>query len=227
MICAVDHIVLAVDAGERRPLAERLLAAGLVDIPLHLDFPEIGAASDSYAMAGGGFVELVYETRPGAAPAAWFDEVPRVIGLGFMSDDFETDVAAWGEPEGMWIMDEDQVLADGSVLNIHAAGPHPHFEDLYVFVMDRRELPYAALEAKPRLEALTFVGSPAARWRHDLSSWLGLPPVGEELRVGEVSLRFRTGAHPSARVSPTFSVGRPTWPIPLAAGRVGFVHAAR
>jgi hypothetical protein len=28
----VDHIVLAVDAGERRSLAERLLAAGLAEV---------------------------------------------------------------------------------------------------------------------------------------------------------------------------------------------------
>jgi hypothetical protein len=145
----VDHIVLAVAEEDRRRLAERLLGAGFTDIPLHLDFPEVRAASDSFAMAGGGFVELVYETKRGAAPRAWFDETPRVIGLGFMSDDFEADVAAWGEPEGMWVMNEDQLLGDGSVLNIHAAGPHPHFADLYVFVMDRRELPYTSLGAGP------------------------------------------------------------------------------
>jgi hypothetical protein len=216
----VDHVVLAVDAGGRRSLAERLLAAGFVDIPLHLDFPEIGAASDSYAMAGGGFVELVYETRRGAAPAAWFQEVPRVIGLGFMSDEFDADVGAWGEPDGMWLMDEDQVLSDGTVLNIHAAGPHPHFEDFYVFVMDRLELPYPHLGARPRLDAITFAGERADEWGSSLSKWLRARREGDELRVGEVALRFRRGAHPSAHVSLEFAVEGPADVVPLATGEI-------
>ena len=220
MIRGVDHVVLAVDASDRRSLAERLLAAGFVDIPLHLDFPEIGAASDSYAMANGGFVELVHVMRPGVAPAAWFDAVPRVIGLGFMSDDFEADVAAWGEPEGMWIMDQDQMLADGSTLNIHAAGPHPHFEDFYVFVMDRRELPYAHLGARPRLESVTLAGRRADDWRSRLSEWLRAPLEGEELRVGDVALRFRPGAHPSVRVSLGFAVHGTTEVIPFTQGEI-------
>jgi hypothetical protein len=216
----VDHIVLAVAEEDRRRLAERLLGAGFADIPLHLDFPEIGAASDSFAMAGGGFVELVYESKRGAAPGAWFDETPRVIGLGFMSDDFEADVAAWGEPEGMWVMNDDQLLGDGSVLNIHAAGPHPHVADLYVFVMDRRALPYTGLGARPRLTALTFAGGDAASWRARLSTWLRAPRAGDGLQVGDVVLRFAQGAHPSARVSLDFDVPGPAEVIRLAAGEI-------
>lgn len=223
MIRAVDHIVLAAAEAERRRLAERLLAAGFEDIPLHLDFPEIGAASDSYAMGGGGFVELVYETRAGAAPPAWFSEVPRVIGVGFMADDFAVDVAAWGCPRGMWAMDEDKALGDGSMLNIHAAGPHPHFEDLYVFVMDRRELPYAHLGARPRLTRLTFTGGRAEAWRDKLSTWLGVPRIGDELQVGGVILRFRAGEHPNARVSLTFAVPGASEVVPLAAGELELV----
>ena len=123
-----------------------------------------------------------------------------------MSDDFEADVAGWAEPEGLWVMDEDQVLADGSTLNIHAAGPHPHFEDLYVFVMDRLELPYPHLGARARLETVTFVGERADEWGSRLSRWLGAPREGGQLRVGSVVLRFRSGAHPSARVSLEFAV---------------------
>jgi hypothetical protein len=223
VIRGVDHVVLAVAAGERRRFAERLLAAGFVDIPLHLDFPEIEAASDSYAMGGGGFVELVYETRPGAAPATWYDKVPRVIGLGFTSDDFDADVAAWGEPDGMWTMDEDQVLADGSVLNIHAAGPHPHFEDVYVFVMDRRELPYSQLGAAPRLTSLTFTGGRAESWRDNLSLWLGAPRIGDDLQVGDATVRFRAGGHPNARVSLTFAVPGAGQVVPLAAGELELI----
>jgi hypothetical protein len=221
----VDHIVLAVAGDDRSRLAERLLAAGLVDIPLHLDFPEIGAASDSYAMAGGGFVELVYETEPGAAPRAWFDETPRVIGLGFMADDFEADVAAWGEPEGMWVMDEDHVLDDGSVLTIHAAGPHSHDDDLYVFLMDRRELPYPELGARARLTAVTFAGRGAASWRARLSTWLRASPAGDGLQVGDVMLGFRPGTHPAARVSLDFEVPLPAEVVPLAQGEIALRSA--
>jgi hypothetical protein len=123
VIVAVDHVVFAVAALERAAMAERLLRSGFKDIPLHLEFPEIAAASDSYAMAGGGFVELVYETEPARAPKAWFAELPRVIGLGFSSDDFDADLGAWEGRQGVWVMNEDKNLSDGSLLNIHAAGP--------------------------------------------------------------------------------------------------------
>ena len=73
MIFAVDHIVFAVAAADRAVLSELLLGRGLVTIPLRLDFPEIGATSESFATADGSFVELVYETKRGKAPAAWFE----------------------------------------------------------------------------------------------------------------------------------------------------------
>ncbi len=222
MIRDIDHIVFSVPAAERQPLAACLLGAGFVDIPLQLEFPEIGAASESYAMANGGFVELVYETSEGLAPATWFHEAPRVIGLGFMADDFDADVAGWDLNGGGWTMDEDAATGDGSTINIHAAGPHPHFEDFYVFAMDRLELPYAALGAGPRLEALTFVGRRASGWLRDLSTWLRATPLDGELRIGEVALRFRDDDHPSVRVTPTFAVEQRCDPIALGVGSIEF-----
>lgn len=97
----------------------------------------------------------------------------------------------------MWAMDEDKALGDGSMLTIHAAGLHPHFEDLYVFVMDRRELPYSYLGARPRLTCITFTGGCAEAWRDNLSTWLRAPRVGDELQVGGVTLRFRAGGIPT------------------------------
>ena len=224
MIFAVDHIVFAVTAPDRARMADELLGRGFARIPLDLDFSEIGAASESFATAGGGFGELVYETEPGRAPAVWFDEVPRVIGVGFSSDDFERDVAAWDESEGMWLMDEDKVLSDGSILNIHAAGPHPHLEDFYVFVMDTTELPYADRGALARLESLTFEGERAFEWRQRLAGWLAAEPAANGLRVGDIELLFVDGKQPNVRLSPLFAVPFAADPIPLAAGEIAFIR---
>jgi hypothetical protein len=218
VIYGVDHIVLGVPGEERRRIADGLLAAGFKPTPLDLDFAEIGAASESFAMASGGYVELVYETEPGAAPTVWFTGAPRVIGLGFSSNDFDRDVAAWGEPEGKWVMHEDKRLPDESVLNIHAAGPHPHFEPFYVFVMDTPAPLFAGLGAEPRLVRLTFAGVEAGEWRERLTRWFGL----EELAVGDVGLRFLDTTDAGIRVWPTFSTTAESPPIPLAAGAIEF-----
>ena len=120
-------------------------------------------------------------------------------------------------------MDEDKTLADGSVLNIHAAGPHPHFDDLYVFLMDRTELPYADRGARARLEALTFSGKTAHDWRDRLAGWLGLARKGGGLRLdGGVELRFEQSDNAKTRVSPTFAVPFPADPFPLGAGEIRF-----
>lgn len=201
MIYAIDHVVIAAPAAEKGALADDLLAKGLVEIPLHLEFPEIGAASDSYATRAGSFVELVYETTVGAAPAVWMTEMPRVIGLGFSSDDFEFDIAEWIEGAGAWRMDEDHELADGSILKIRAAGPHPHFESFYVFVMDRPGgAPYREAGARADLISLTFEGRDAPAWRERLQGWLRLPALAGDLRAGGVTLQFRPNAEPGVRV---------------------------
>jgi hypothetical protein len=219
VIYAVDHVVFAVSSSDRNWLAARLLAAGLREIPLHLDFPEIGAASESFATASGAFVELVYETSSGRAPTAWFIELPRVIGIGFSSNDFERDIAGWAELEGAWTMNEDHALADGSTLNIHAAGPHPHFEDFYVFVIDRPNgLPYCERGAEARLVGITLVGQRADEWRDRLAAWFVL-----ENRVGDIVLGFRQGLHTSVRASLTFETASSALTIELGAGRMRFV----
>jgi hypothetical protein len=218
VIYGVDHIVLAVPGQERRRIADGLVAAGFKPTPLDLDFSEIGAASESFAMAGGGYVELVYETELGRAPAVWFAGAPRVIGPGFSSDDFERDVAAWGEPDGMWLMDEDKPLPDGSVLNIHAAGPHPHFEPFYVFVMDTPTPLFAGLRAEPRLVRLTFSGAQAGEWSERLASWLRLAGMS----VGEVELRFEETGAAGVQAWPTYMAPGPPKSIPLASGSIEF-----
>ncbi|MEO8291003.1 MAG: hypothetical protein ABI649_08445 [Gaiellaceae bacterium] len=221
MIYGIDHIVLAVPGEERSRIADGLLGAGFEATPLDLDFPELSAASESFAMASGGYVELVYEREPGPAPAVWFAGAPRVIGVGFSSDDFDHDVAAWGEPDGMWRMNENKPLPDGSVLNIHAAGPHPHLEPFYVFVMDTPVPLFARLGAEPRLVRLTFSGAEAGTWRERLTAWLAL--VGPA--IGAVELRFEETDEAGVRVTPAFVAPGPPAPIPLAAGAIVFASS--
>ena len=221
MIFAIDHIVFASSTSQSRDLGEGLAATGFQREAFALEFPEIGAASESLSFAGGGFVEFVVELDPALSPRVWFERVPRVIGLGFGSDDFERDTHWSGDPDA-WLMNEDHVLPDGSRINIHAAGPHHHLSDFYVFVMDRekRRLQFPERVNGPRLRSLTFVGRAAASWRERLAAWLAIPARANVLRVGDVELRFQAGDHPNVAVSPAFEVATGAGEIPLAAGSI-------
>jgi hypothetical protein len=216
MIFGVDHLVLCGGPGDLERLRAHLSSAGFVSVPGKLRFDEIGAHSESLAYRGGGFVEVVYEVRSGEAPSAWFaGPVPRVIGLGVSSDDFERDTAGW-----LWTMDEEQRLDDGSTLRIHAAGPHKHLSPLYLFAMDRptRTLDHPQLGATAELASLTFTGSDAELWRRRFEEWLG----GSQA-VGDVVLRFVPGDQPGAIVTPSFEVPAVAGSVPLAAGSIELV----
>ena len=226
MIFSIDHIVFAASPRQSLEITDRLDCAGFRPEAFSLDFPEIGAASESLSFKGGGFVEFVVELDSTRSPQVWFNEVPRVVGLGFSSDDFEADTWWSSEPEG-WVMDEDHALPGGSRLNIHAAGPHEHLSDFFVFVMDRPDgrLQFPERSSGPRLRQLTFQGAQADQWKSRLEEWLRLPVRSDILTVGDVELRFLPGAHPAVRVSPTFEVTSGGGDAPLATGRVELVVA--
>jgi len=216
VIFGVDHLVLCGNRADLERLSSRLSPAGFVPVPGKLRFDEIGAHSESVAYRGGGFLEVVYEVRPGAAPRTWFDRpIPRVMGIGVSSDDFEHDTAGW-----LWTMDEEQALDDGSTLRIHAAGPHEHLSPLYLFAMDRRDrtLDHPDLGGLAELTSLTFGGQDAALWRRQLDEWLG----GSDA-IGDVELRFVEGDGPGAVVTPAFNVSAGAGIVPLAAGSIELV----
>ena len=217
MIFTIDHIVFAASPTQGRELRDRLAAVGFHPEVFMLEFPEIGAKSESLSYAGGGFVEFVTEADPVLSPRVWFSEGPRVIGLGFGSDDFENDTQ-WPSESGSWVMDEDHILPDGSRLNIHAAGPHHHRSDFYVFVMDRPDgqLQFPEGPERPRLRHLDFVGAEADVWRERLGRWLGLRSTQGGLSIADTELRFLPGDQPSVRVSPTFEVTSAAADIGLA-----------
>jgi hypothetical protein len=191
MIFSIDHIVFAATAVEAAGLTQRLKGAGFVEEHFRLEFPEIGAHSDSLSFAGGGFVEFVAASDLDRVPSVWFAQTPRIIGLGFASDNFDADVADWTQADA-WTMNEDHVLPTGRTVTIHAAGPHRHHEDFYVFVMDRPDgrLEFPETAAQPRLREIVLAGQEARRWGDNLERWLRLPRDGDTLAVGDVRLRF-------------------------------------
>jgi hypothetical protein len=216
VIFGIDHLVLAGTPADHAALCERLTPAGFVPVPGRLRFDEIGAHSESLAYAEGAFVEVVYEVRVGAAPRVWFDApLPRLMGIGVSSDDFDRDTAGWE-----WTMDEEQTLHDGSTLRIHAAGPHPHMSSLYLFAMDRpdRVLDHRGLGGTARLVELRFEGRDHLHWRTRTKRWLGRADA-----VGDVALRFVPGSLAGIAVTPVFAVpGGAGW-AELAAGAIELV----
>src|SRR4029453_9346712 len=152
----------------------------------------------------------------GRAPRVWFDgAVPRVMGIGVSSDDFDRDTAGWE-----WTMDEEQALDDGSTLRIHAADPHEHRSSLYRFAMDRAErvLDHPGLGGTARLVELRFEGRDPLRWRTRIERWLGRTDA-----VGDVELRFVPGGSAGVAVTPVFAVkGGAGW-VELAAGSIELV----
>jgi len=216
VIFGVDHLVLCGSRQDLERLRSRLSPAGFVPVPGKLRFDDIGAHSESLAYRGGGFVELAYEMRPGAAPAAWFDgPVPRVMGIGVSSDDFEHDTEGW-----LWTMDDEQRIDDGSTLRIHAAGPNEHLSPLYLFAMDRpdRTLDHPHLGGVAELVSLRFRGQEAELWRRRIYEWFG----GSEA-IGDVELRFEEADEASAVVTPSFRVPAAAGDVALAAGSIELV----
>lgn len=213
MFFDIDHLVFCGTRADRTRLAERLGPAGFVAVPGKLRFDKLGVHSESLAYRGGGYVEIVYQVEPDRAPAVWFaPEMPRLMGIGFSTDSFDEDTAGW-----LWTMDEEQILDDGSRLRIHAAGPHEHLSEFYVFAMDRpdRTLDHPQLCGTAELVALTFSGAEHVRWRECLEDSLGL-----DGHVGAIELRFEPGPHPRVAATPTFRVRAADGVVPLATGAI-------
>jgi hypothetical protein len=207
MIFSIDHMVFVTSKPQRDQLVSRLLTAAFARKGLLLDFAEKGSASESLAYAGGGMVEFVYPLDMRKVPSVWFNGRPRLMGLGFASDDFAADTA-WEPDPGAWTMNEDHILPDGSTLHIHAAGPHEHLSPFYIFVMDRpnRLLQFPEVSTGPKLTRLLISGKDANVWHGRLERWLHLAGREGRLLVGEVEVEFRQTTDAEMRASPTFAV---------------------
>lgn len=215
MFFGIDHLVFCGTRADHSRFTTRLEAAGFVPVPGRLRFDDSGVHSESIAYKGGGFIETVYQVAEGA-PEPWFGgAVPRLMGIGISSDSFDSDTSGW-----LWTMDEEQVLDDGSTLRIHAAGPHEHLSELYLFAMDRPErlLDHPQLGGQAELVELTFAGAEHELWRRRITEWLGKASA-----VGDVEFRFVDGAAPTVSVTPTFRVFTAAGSLELAAGAIELI----
>jgi hypothetical protein len=221
LIFAVDHVVFSATPNERERVGRWIESHGFQRRPFSLDFPESGASSESWSYGSGGFLEFVVENERGAGAAEWFSETPRVIGLGFASDEFDADTR-WDHEDGVWRMNEDHVLPDGSELTIDAAGPHRHASSFYVFVMNRpeRSLEFDANRGGPRLARIVLSGADADAWRENLARWLALPAAGGEMVVGDAVIEFVLTKDEGIRASLFFSGNSGDETHALAAGSI-------
>jgi hypothetical protein len=220
VIFSVDHVVFAATRHQASELITALHGHGFPPLDFHLEFPDDHLASDSVGLQGGISLEFVYETAEHAGPTAWFDQVPRVIGIGFSSDDFAVDTA-WDGHAGAWTMPEQQGFPN-------AAGPHEHQNDFYVFVMNRKNgvLQFPELTEGPRLEQITLAGAESASWRERLQRWLGLRAHGGSLVVGATQIAFTDGQAASVRASLTLQATQNPTVIPLATGEIRLIDAS-
>lgn len=219
MIFSVDHVVFAATRRQASELVTMLQGSGFASLDFHLDFPEDHLASDSVGLRGGILVEFVYETAEQAGPAAWFNQVPRVIGIGFSSDDFAVDTA-WDAEPGAWTMSAQQGMPD-------AAGPHEHQSDFYVFVMNRKDgdLQFPELTDGPQLKQITLAGAQSASWRGRLQGWFGLKGDNGSLVVGDTRITFADGPAASVRASLTLQASYSPGIVPLAVGEIRLIAA--
>jgi hypothetical protein len=220
VIFSIDHVVFSATQEQAGDLISTLHRYGFPQVDFHLDFADDHLASDSVGVHAGMLLEVVYETRDHAGPAAWFDQAPRVIGLGFASDDFATDTA-WDGDLGAWRMPAQQGMPP-------AAGPHEHQSDFYVFVMDRQDgvlqFPELTHGSHPQVAQITLAGAESATWRERLQRWLGLEASdGDNLSVGNTQLKFADGPAATVRASLTLQGCRNPAVIALADGEIRLI----
>lgn len=125
-------------------------------------------------------------------------------------------------------MSEDHQLPDGTVINIHAAGPHEHRSPFYVFVMDRPggQLQFPELKDGPMLSHIEIAGRDADLWHSRLAEWLCLPSQDGRLVVGNALIGFTKSSDERLQVTPTFMVAGDPDVLPPSDGSLRLVNRA-
>lgn len=219
MLIGIDRIIIPIDERDREQLSERLIEAGLVysgDTGL-ADHP---TADAHYALEGGGFIELVWERDPGAAPfRRLFSEMPRVAGIGFTSTQFDADRQAFANEPGAWLWRREREGREEA----RSAGPAPvGEEDPYLFLIADQTLPYAQSGASGRLASVSVAGAGAAQARQRYEQSLRIPFADNGFTVGETRIEFACSDLPGVSTSLVIEAAKQAATIELAKGSIVF-----
>jgi hypothetical protein len=205
MITGIDHLILAIDRGALPAIEDDLFRVGFEhgDAGVH----EAGTANHNIAFAGGAFVELLYQHLPGGGRPMWFGRVPRLQGIGFTSNDYDTDIARFLHKPDAWDEDFPKVLTSGERVSVHAAGPTKR-DEFYPFVMKREKPPFDKTGARATLTSIVFSGrdTEVEYWRDGFRRWFALPESEGSLHVGDdIEISFRPEASESMNIFAHFS----------------------
>jgi hypothetical protein len=219
MLIGIDRVIIPIDEGERNELSQRLVDAGLVyagDTGLE-DHP---TADAHFALERGGFIELVWEREPGTSPFPnLFDDMPRVAGLGFTSNEFDADRQRFAGEKTAWLWERSAEEGGAS----RSAGPATvGKEDPYLFLIDGQRLPYVESGAAGRLTEIVIEGTSAPERRRRYADSLAVPFEDQQFVVGDTTVRFRQkGGVPIAN-SLTVEGARIDAELQLARGAISF-----
>jgi len=219
MLLGVDRVIVPIEESELDELSRRLVEAGLVHVG-DTGLDDHPTADAHFALEGGGFVELVWERQPGSSEfRTLFEDMPRIAGFGFTSDEFDSDRQRFaGEPTA-WFWErpsEDSKFA-------RSAGPATvGEEDPYLFLIDDRQLPYADSGAAGRLTEIVVEGTSAPESLRRYADALAVEWEGDQFVVGGTTVRFRERGPLAAVTSLTIEGARVPDELELSRGAISF-----
>jgi|GEM_PF-6483364 len=227
MPLAIDHLILAVTAEEHGPIVEKLSAAGFfahpVGAPGNGESDDIvkgtGLVNQAVSFHGGGFIEVLHSTDTTGTHDMWFNETPRIQGVGFTTEKYDELVKPWEDMPDSWNARFVKTHPNDALDEFWAAGPLTHTGKFYPFVMKSVYPPYKGVEAEARLRTITFSGQRYQWWAEHISSWFGLLGSGNEWKTeADERIVFTDGPHEDIRLSVQFDVPGESSQIPLSFG---------
>ncbi len=220
----IDHLILAVSPEEQGVIATALTAAGFVDhgqsTPAPADgFEDKGAIRNQYlSFSGGGFIEMLAVDEITPEVELWFEETPRIQGIGFSTDRYDEQATPWASMAGSW---NEEFGKHGDEEYFWAAGPLTHEAKFYPFVMGRPRTPYADVASPVELRKVVFAGRNSDHWKQGFGTWFELTSIDGGYRADDgVVLEFIDGEHEDMRVSAVFDVPGESVTIPISGGTI-------
>jgi hypothetical protein len=162
----------------------------------------------------------VWERRPGASPfRKLFDEMPRVAGLGFTSNEFDADRQRFAGERSAWLWERSPDEGGAA----RSAGPATvGEEDPYLFLIAGEQLPYADSGAVGRLTEIVVEGTSAPERRRRYEDSLAVAFEGPLVVVGGTTMRFEENDAFAIATSLTIEGARISDELQLSRGTISF-----